>query len=260
MALDEIKERISITMQKITGKLGSKLRGCSFSGAFANSLTSSLGSSLSSIKGKVSGRGAAGILAVIVIFYSALGIYWSIPPKPFSVRENAEQLAETNGGEVVTGYTTTAALYRLADTLLTKRGGYIRNDIMPPGVFLDNMPNWELGVLIQVRDMARTLRKDMSRSQSQSREDADLAIAEPQFNFDSKSWILPSSEKEYRRGIEKLESYMNRLPRKDDQAQFYARADNLTRWLADVETRLGSLSQRLSASVGKPRLKYRSCR
>ncbi|WP_257288795.1 DUF2333 family protein, partial [Endozoicomonas sp. SESOKO2] len=32
------------------------------------------------------------------------------------------------------------------------------------------------------------------------------------------------------------------------------RADNLTRWLTDVETRLGSLSQRLSASVGKPRI------
>ena len=79
-------------------------------------------------------------------------------------------------------------------------------------------------------------------------------FAEPQFNFDSKSWILPSSEKEYGRGIEKLESYMVRLPRRDDPAQFYARADNLTRWLADVETRLGSLSQRLSASVGKPRL------
>ncbi|MCW7555705.1 DUF2333 family protein [Endozoicomonas gorgoniicola] len=242
MALDEIKERISITMLKITDKL----RSCSFSGTFANSLNG--------IKKKISGKGAAGILAVIVVFYSALGIYWSIPPKPFSVRENAELLAQASGEQVVTGYTTTATLYRLADTLLTKRGGYIRNDIMPPGVFLDNMPNWELGVLIQVRDMARALRKDMSRSQSQSREDPDLAIAEPQFNFDSNSWILPSSEKEYQRGIDKLENYMNRLPSKEDPAQFYARADNLTRWLSDVETRLGSLSQRLSASVGKPRL------
>jgi hypothetical protein len=32
-------------------------------------------------------------------------------------------------------------------------------------------------------------------------------------------------------------------------AQFYARADNLREWLATVNTRLGSLSQRLSASV-----------
>jgi hypothetical protein len=37
-------------------------------------------------------------------------------------------------------------------------------------------------------------------------------------------------------------------------AQFYARADNLREWLAVVELRLGSLSQRLSASVGQVRV------
>lgn len=242
MALDEIKEQIQSTMQTITAKI----RGFRFPSIFDGSL--------GNIKEKVSGKIVVAILAVIVIFYSALGMYWSIPPKPFSVRNNAELLASENGETVVTGYTTTAALYRLADILLTKPGGYIRNDIMPPGVFMDDMPNWELGVLIQVRDIARALRKDMSRSQSQSREDPDLAIAEPQFNFDSKSWMLPSSEREYQRGIDKLGSYLSRLPNKGEPAQFYARADNLTRWLADVETRLGSLSQRLSASVGKPRL------
>ena len=37
-------------------------------------------------------------------------------------------------------------------------------------------------------------------------------------------------------------------------AQFYARSDNLQVWLRDVETRLGSLSQRLSASVASSRV------
>lgn len=207
------------------------------------------------ISGIISGRGVLAGVAAIVIFFSALGMYWSIEPNQFSVRGNAEQLAAEDGiNEIVPGYTTTATLYTIADTLLTKPGGYLKNDIMPPGVFLDNMPNWELGVLIQVRDMSRALRKDFSRSQSQSQEDRDLVIAEPQFNFDANSWILPSSEREYQRGIDKLRSYMRRLPDGQDNAQFYTRADNLTRWLGDVETRLGSLSQRLSASVGKPRL------
>src|SRR5690606_32282238 len=44
------------------------------------------------------------------------------------------------------------------------------------------------------------------------------------------------------------------LTRESGSGQFYARADNLRNWLADVETRLGSLSQRLSASVGKEQL------
>ena len=126
---------------------------------------------------------------------------------------------------------------------------------MPPGVWLDNIPNWEYGALIQVRDLSRAMRESYSRSQSQSKEDPDLAQAEPLFNFKADSWMLPASEREYRDGIRRLESYAVRLadPAKAD-AQFYARADNLAYWLATVETRLGSLSQRLSASVGQRRI------
>jgi hypothetical protein len=51
------------------------------------------------------------------------------------------------------------------------------------------------------------------------------------------------------------EAYLQRLLDPNAQnAQFYARADNLREWLAMVNTRLGSLSQRLSASVSERRL------
>ena len=141
---------------------------------------------------------------------------------------------------------------------MDKPGGYLSNDVSLPGVWMDNIPNWEYGVLIQVRDLSRAMRKDFSRSQSQSTEDMDLAVAEPQFNFDSESWMLPSSEGEYRTGVNALTRYLDRLSDgQQSKAQFYARADNLTRWLGDVETRLGSLSQRLSASVGSETIKYR---
>jgi hypothetical protein len=131
-------------------------------------------------------------------------------------------------------------------------GGYISNDVFPPGLWLDNIKNWEFGALVQIRDVNRWMRKDTSRSQSQSNEDKDLIIAEPQFNFDNSSWILPSTESEYENGIKALKRYLSRLADADQpDAQFYARADNLRNWLTDVETRLGSLSQRLSESVGK---------
>jgi hypothetical protein len=139
--------------------------------------------------------------------------------------------------------------------LLTKPGGYISNDRFPPGLWMDNMPSWEYGVLVQVRDLSRALRKDFARSQSQSAEDADLAKAEPRFNFDNRSWVLPSSESEYLEGINSLSRYQARLSGPDQKsALFYARADNLNNWLGDVGTRLGSLSQRLSASVGRVKL------
>jgi hypothetical protein len=139
--------------------------------------------------------------------------------------------------------------------LLNKPGGYLSNDRFPPGIFLDNIPSWEYGVLVQVRDLTRALRKDFARSQSQSAEDADLAKAEPRFNFDNKSWMLPSSESEYQEGINSLSRYQARLSDPNQKnALFYARADNLNNWLGDVGTRLGSLSQRLSASVGRVKL------
>lgn len=155
---------------------------------------------------------------------------------------------------MVVGYTTVETLKTVVGTLLDKPGGYISNDRFPPGIWLDNMPSWEYGVLVQVRDLTRALRK-FRRSQSQSAEDADLAKAEPRFNFDNKSWILPSSESEYLEGINSLSRYQARLSDPNQKtAQFYARADNLNNWLGDVGTRLGSLSQRLSASVGRVKL------
>ncbi len=195
------------------------------------------------------------VLGIYLLVCVGLGMYWSIAPEHFDVRERAAAYAAEDGGEVVTGSVTTAALIGVMDTLLNKPGGYTHNDVFPPGVWLDNIPNWEYGVLIQSRDLARALRENFSRSQSQSTEDPDLVMAEPRFNFDSDSWALPASESEYEDGVKYVRSYFDRLsdPESAD-AQFYARADNLRNWLSAVNTRLGSLSQRLSASVGKRRI------
>jgi len=199
--------------------------------------------------GKVVGGG----LLVYLVGAVGVGWYWSQEPESFSVRDHVQTQAQLNNVKAGTvGYATTTTMIRLGETLLDKPGGYLSNDRFPPGLWLDNIPSWEYGVLIQLRDMSRSLRKDISRSQSKSTEDNDLTGVEPQFNFDSNSWILPSSEGEYRQAIKALISYRDRLA-DDNQndAQFYARSDNLRNWLMDVETRLGSLSQRLSASVGR---------
>ncbi len=193
----------------------------------------------------------------------ALGCYWSVTPDSFDVRENtalmlaAQQHSAVDGVAVkpVVGSMTTSVLIRVAEILLDKPGGYLSNDVFPPGAWLDNVPNWEYGVLIQLRDLSRAMRENFSRSQSQSTEDVDLIVAEPRFNFANDSWAIPASESEYRDAIAALKSYLARISNAQNQhAQFYARADNLSRWLLNVETRLGSLSQRLTASVGQKRI------
>ena len=205
-------------------------------------------------KGNV-GKIVAAVLGLYLLGAVILGIYWSIAPAPFDVRAQAAELAAQEGGTVVTGSATMGALIGVMETLLDKPGGYLHNDRLPPGIWLDNMPNWEYGALIQVRDLARAMREAFSRSQSQSTEDPDLVEAEPRFNFSSDSWVLPASESEYRDGLKYARNYFHRLSDKESPgAQFYARSDNLRYWLSTVDSRLGSLSQRLSASVGKPRI------
>lgn len=194
------------------------------------------------------------ILALIVLC-AALMFWLDHEPEPFDVVARAQERAEAQGHEPATGYVTAATLAEVMEVLLNKRGGYLNNDVLPPFSLLDNIPNWESGVVIQARDLARTLRNDFSRSQTQSGEDPDLAIADPQFSFDYSSWLLPSTEGEYRKGIRAVERYLERLGDPDaGDARFYARADNLREYLSLVEKRLGSVGQELSASVGDRRL------
>ncbi|NND67255.1 MAG: DUF2333 family protein [Halioglobus sp.] len=195
------------------------------------------------------------LLVAYLLVVVVLGMYWSIAPGRFEIRTHTNDLLNEIGGKAVTGTETTAALIGVMEVLLEKRGGFLHNDRFPPGMYLDNMPNWEFGVLVQVRDLARAMRESYSRSQSQSTEDPDLSEAEPNFHFNANSWILPPTESEYKDGLAYLHSYFRRLSdERAADAQFYARADNLRTWLATVETRLGSLSQRLSASVGQERV------
>lgn len=181
--------------------------------------------------------------------------WYNHEPETFDPAERARLHAEAHNHAEVTGTSTTSALLEVVNVMLSKRGGYLSNDIMPPWIFLDNVPNWEFGVLTQVRDLARTLRNDFSRSQTQSAEDLDLSEADPLFHYSNDRWLPPDTEGRYRKGMEYLEAYLVRLsdPAQPD-AQFYARADNLGEWFGLVEKRLGSLSQRLSASVGQKRL------
>lgn len=194
-------------------------------------------------------RTAAGALGLLLLIFVVLGIYWSRAPDIFWVNHTIDD------ERIVVGYSTTDTLIRVAETLLDKPGGYLSNDRMPPSVFLDNTPNWEFGVLQQVRDLARVIRNDYSRSQSQSKEVEYVRDAEQAFFIDNHSWIFPASESEYRKAIEGFTQYRDRLADDlDGDAQFYARADNLREWLAQVEKRLGSLTRRLGDSVATTRI------
>jgi hypothetical protein len=190
------------------------------------------------------------ITALVLVF---LGEWWSIEPKQFSIQEEAMERAKlTKTTEIPLGYTYTNTLAHIAEVLLHKPGGYLTNDVAPPGVLLDNIPSFEYGALVMLRDATSALRNHFTRDQSQSDEDPDLKIAEPYFYYEHDSWALPSTEAEYSKGIDSLHKYMTRLQTYGGnvkRAQFYSRADNLWQYTEVVIKRLGNLSTRLSAST-----------
>ena len=200
-------------------------------------------------KGLMWALGVVGAVALVVMII--LGAWWGSEPGPFNVYDEAvKRTQQTKTSEMPVGYVYANTLAHIAEVLLHKPGGYITNDVAPPGMFLDNISSWEFGALVMLRDGATALRNHFARDQSQSAEDPDLAMAEPYFYYERNSWALPSTEAEYQKGIDALYRYMSRL--QDSQARkpahFYSRADNLWQYVEIVIKRLGGLSTRLSAS------------
>lgn len=191
------------------------------------------------------------ITLLFIVGYS-ISIYWSVEPDPVNIERDMVRYTDADKSQTVVGYTLVNTLASVVEILLDKPGGFLGNDVFPPSVFMDNMPAFEYGALIQSRDLTRSLRKEFSRSQSQSVEQEDLKKAEPKMYIAHGSWALPSAEGEYKEGTVALRDYLKKLSAPDNsETQFYARADNLREWFGDVSNRLGSYSQRLSASVGQ---------
>jgi hypothetical protein len=195
------------------------------------------------------------LLVLILATIGGLGAFWSLQPEPFDVSQIEIPGVDINEAIKTPGVATVSSAIEVGQTLLGKPGGYLSNDITPPGILMDNMPNWEYGVLTELRDSVRSLRNDFSRSQTQSIENNFLKTADSNFNFDAHSYMLPSTESQYNNGIKALEEYRAALIAGTDQtARFYTRADNLRAYLMVVEKRLGSYAQRLSASVNDAEL------
>ena len=203
------------------------------------------------------GRITVVLVSVTAIVLLGLSYYWDVDtaffdPPGFDVREAALKRMAKSPQTLKAGAVTSATLIEVASILIDKPGGFLANDISPPGLLMDNTPSWEFGVVVQLRDLTRVLRNDISRSQTQSTEDADLSIADPYFHNDTDAWLFPSFEGQVKTGIVALERYFSRLTNANPPAaRFYARADNLVAYMSLVAARLGDQSQRLSASVGK---------
>ncbi|MGE3293411.1 MAG: DUF2333 family protein [Geminicoccaceae bacterium] len=133
---------------------------------------------------------------------------------------------------------------------------WVANDpFFQPGYLLDNMPAYQSGIVNAVGRFTTELRDRIARVRGSSAVDADLESAAGRLNYPGDVWIFewsgtpvqPSSESQYRRGIEDLRRYNERLAQ--GQAVYERRADNLLATLDRISGDLGAASAALTVEV-----------
>ncbi|PRY71943.1 DUF2333 family protein [Halomonas ventosae] len=184
------------------------------------------------------------LLVIYLVVCLGLGIWWSRTPAGFDVEQVvAEQRGAASGSPASRGAVTTAGLMTLVETLLEKPGGYLRNDVAPPGLWLDNMPAWELGVLDQARRLARSL-PAMEQTSAPV-----LEGVQERLMGDSRDWLYPSTEKRLEQALDGLDGYLAALG-EGGEAAFGDQGQGLAAWLEAITGSLDELGLRLSASIG----------
>jgi hypothetical protein len=139
---------------------------------------------------------------------------------------------------------------------------WVANDpFFMPGSLLDNMPNFQQGIVAALSRFAIELSDQIGRTRGSSQVDPDVDSAAGLLKYPGTIWIFDfstsfaptaSSESQYRRAMRSLRSYNERLAQ--DAAIFETRADNLQatleRFAADMGSSAAALDQHLERHAG----------
>jgi hypothetical protein len=120
---------------------------------------------------------------------------------------------------------------------------WLPNDILWPTALLDNMPNFQIGMLEVVRYNIRVLRDNLSRMRTTDKLDSYAEGAFTALSNDPYKWWFPSAESKWKLAHKSLESYYQNL--KVGKSHFYPRADNLVELLSQYASLMGGVNTRL---------------
>jgi hypothetical protein len=133
-----------------------------------------------------------------------LGFIWSRSPGEFDVRENALEKAQERAEKTGAGLCDHRHRHPHRRNPAGQTGRLSQQRHHAAGGLPGQYPQLGIRGADRIARSGPRLRNDFSRSQTQSVEDKDLQAAEPKFNYDSNHWIFPSTESEYRDGIERF--------------------------------------------------------
>ncbi len=125
---------------------------------------------------------------------------------------------------------------------------WLPNDIFWPTIFLDNLPNFQIGQLEVVRYNARVLRDNLSRMRTTDTLDPHAEAAFTALSNDPYKWWLPSSESKWKLGYTNLDVFYRNLV--SGESRFHPRADNLVELLNQYTSLMGGVNTRLINAPG----------
>jgi len=156
---------------------------------------------------------------------------------------------------------TIAMAISLIDREVNKNGWVANDPFFMPGYLLDNMPNYQQGIIYAISRFAMEMTDQIGRSRGSSEVDSDLDKASGLLKYPGTTWIFDlstsiaptaSSEAQYKSAMRSLISYNKRLA--EGKATFDKRADNLQatlrRFTADLGSNSAAISEHLASSGG----------
>ncbi len=199
-------------------------------------------------------RWVAAVLLMIMLLYYPLGMLWysRIDDDP-AFQPGPDYTVE--GGSLAVA-TAAAVVAREVDRWAPNK------PFWHPAALLDNMPNYQLGLLYAVSRFAVEMGDQLGRMRGSSAIDPDLDRAAGLLKYDGRIWywgqgnIVPTApaQDQYEKAVLSLLAYNVRLARGD--AVYDRRADNLIAFLDRVAADLGSASAALERRASESNAGY----
>jgi hypothetical protein len=191
------------------------------------------------------------VLVVLLLVYYLAGMAWL-----HRVDDDPDFAIESSAPEG--GSRSVALTADLIDREINTHRWVANDPFFMPGSMLDNMPNFQQGIIAGLSRFAIELTDQIARTRGSSQVDPDLNTAAGLLRYPGTIWIFDlstslaptaSSESQYRRAMNALRDYNQRLAA--GNAMFETRGDNLLATLDRIAADIGSSSAALDQHLAE---------